>query len=150
MIGLVCPFGVSVSIHKRDGTTCFERIDPDAFTATIRSLTTPDGKPIPLTRGHRRRRQKWVICDASSGLKLWSDERGLWLEAPGKLPLDFSGISISLRPLRWRRLSMNSFLLLESGIRHIALLTPPETPAYPQTFLASIKASMAEKTTLEV
>jgi hypothetical protein len=85
----------------------------------------------------------WRIADTETGnLRLWETAEGVFFEIGGvNLPLNFSGVSIKLEPVRRVRESILARRIVESGIGHIALLRVPEEPAYPQTFLQTIRLS---------
>lgn len=135
---LVAPYNQMSDPIPRDGGSCHEIINPSCFAAAIQSGLTPSGKPIALVRGHKRhgrKRREWVICDTRSGLKLIDSPQGLLIDFPGELPPGFSGFSVSLAPHTYRRIGNAAFRLLAAGIRHVALLTELDVPAYPSTFI---------------
>jgi hypothetical protein len=140
MIALAAPYGVQSGLVSTRGYV-YEVLAPGCFSAAIASGLTPAGRPIPLVRGHRRgsrKRREWIVCDTQTGLRLWEDQRGLLFEAPGELPAGFTGVSVSLAPVRWERIGPQVFRLLEAGLRHIALLCG-EQPAYPITRSRTLK-----------
>jgi hypothetical protein len=135
MIVLAAPYSVQSGLIRG----CHEWLAPACFAGAVASGLTPAGRPVPLVRGHKQRgRRDWVIADTACCLRLWESRQGLMCEAPGDLPRGFSGVSVRLHPIRFRRIGPQVFELLEAGLYHIALLCG-ERPAYPSTYFSSLR-----------
>lgn len=118
---LAVPYNmISTPIYAADGTL-YEVIAPGCFDLS---------RPVPLVRGHVRNRRDWIV----GRVQCFSDERGVYFEFEGELPANFSGFSVRFKPLRWRRIGPQTIRLIEAKLRHIALLTKPDSPVYPSTF----------------
>jgi hypothetical protein len=120
-----------------------EVISRFAFRESVQSArSVKTGRPIFACWGHRRNgRKKWKIADTTNRLRLWEEPDGVHFAIDGvKLPLDFTGVSVRLEALAWRRESDLLWRLKTGGIRHIAILTG-DSPAYSETFIETIRAS---------
>ena len=147
IVGLAVPYGrPSVPGVGRSFAAC-EVIEPFAFHRAVetgRSLRT--GRPIFACWGHRRRgRKRWRLGSTTDGrLRLWEDARGVWFALDGiDLPAAFAGCSVQLEAIRWRHEAALLWRLLEGGIRHIAILESPDVPSYNETFIETVKATLA-------
>jgi hypothetical protein len=144
--GLAAPYGV-FSGRLVGEPPLLEVIQSGAFAHAIksgRSLRT--GKPIFACWGHKRLGRpmnRWHIADTQTGnLHLWDTPEGVFFEIDGvRLPLDFSGVSVKLEPIRRIRESMMARRVVEAGLQHVALLVWPEQAAYEETFLQTIRMS---------
>jgi hypothetical protein len=115
-----------------------------AFRQSVESgKSIKTGRPIFACWGHKRNGHKrWKIASTADRLRLWEQEDGVHFEIEGvKLPLTFTGVSIKLEALSWCRPADLLWRLKTGGIRHLAILTAPDTPAYGETFLQTIEAS---------
>lgn len=121
-----------------------EVISRYAFRESIQSgKSIKTGRPIFACFGHRRDgRKRWRIADTTNRLRVWEEEDGVHFEIDGmKLPLNFTGVSIKLEALSWRKEADMLWRLKTGGIRHIAILSYPDRPAYDCTFIETVRAS---------
>ena len=146
IVGLAVPYSrPSIPGVARSFAAC-EIINTGAYRRAVetgRSLRT--GRPIFACWGHRRRgRKRWRIGSTADGrLRLWHDERGVWFALDADLPREFTGVSVKLEAVRWRHEAALLWRLLEGGIRHIAILESPDVPSYGETFIETIRATLA-------
>jgi phage head maturation protease len=129
--GLAVPYS-RLSRWGLDGKPFFEVIEPGCFRRAVESGLSPKGKPIFACRGHDRRGRRQRLGSTADGtLRLVESSSGIYFYlANTPLPLDFSGVSVTLRPFRWRQEGA-VYRLLEAGLVHVALLSKPHKPAYP-------------------
>jgi hypothetical protein len=144
--GLAVPYS-RFSVFGAGNVEALEVVQTGAFAAAVasgRSLRT--GKPIFCCWGHRRdgrRRSDWFIASTADGrLRLEETPEGVYFELDNvKLPLDFTGVSVKLEPIRRVRESLMARRIVKAGITHIALLRAPETPCYHETFIETVRMS---------
>ncbi len=137
MTGLAIPYGKPSTCFSTRLPYALEVIEQHCFRRSVETGLSARGRPVFACWGHNRAgRKNWRIASTADGsLRVWQDSIGVWFSLPGiALPADFSGVSIKLEPVRWRRETESRWRLLEGFIRHIAILREPETPAYLQTF----------------
>lgn len=143
--GLAVSYGKPSTAGVGNSSAYCETIALGAFRQSVESgMSLRTGKPIFACLGHRRNgRKRWRLGDTASGkLRLWEAADGVHFELAGaKLPTLFTGVSVMLEPVRWRRKTDLLWELLEGGIRHIAILEAPEHPAYADTFLETLRAT---------
>ena len=145
--GLAIPYE-QFSIFGVGNYPALEIISRGALSRAVESgRSSRTGKPIFACWGHRRegrKRSEWKIADTASGnLRLFETDLGVEFEIDGlRLPLPFTGVSVQLEPMQWQRESPMTRRLIEGGIAHIALLEVPNSAAYVQTFIETVRRSM--------
>lgn len=136
--GLAIPYGTP-SIGGVDGDPLNEIVRPGAFAAAVVAGTTRSGEPIYATWDHSRKRADRIGDTRDGRLRLHERADGVWFTLAGvRRPQNLTGVSVTLRPIRWRRGRGLLKELLEADLVHVALLRKPHGPAYPGT-LATIE-----------
>jgi len=138
VVGLCIPYGKTARGFSARLPFAEEIIDPGAFRRSVETGLSARGKPIFACWGHKRAGRadwEWKIGSTADGsLRLWQDSIGVWFSLPHvDLPADFTGVSISLQAVSWRRETEQRWRLLEGFIKHVAILTGDESPAYKET-----------------
>ncbi len=121
MICCACPYNQrSNMLQGSNGGLAQEILAPGCFAASLARRSS-----VRLHRGHRG--------PVIGKVRPFETEKGLFFEYGGELPADWTGFSVRLKAIRWKRIGPEVFLLQEAELKHIALLRGDETPAYPQT-----------------
>jgi hypothetical protein len=99
-------------------------------------------KVVYATVNHRRAKRHRLGSTKDGKLRLlWSD-RGLFFELDTPLPADiFTGVSVGMRVLEYRREADLLFRVLSAELRHISLLTEPHRPAYRTWVMETTRAA---------
>jgi phage head maturation protease len=132
MIYLAAPYNRQSGPIEREGSLLTEIISPGCFGESLAQRAR-----VKLLRGHGG----GLICK----VRPYEDERGLWFEWDGDLPEDFNGFSVRFNPERWSRVGPGCFRLNKARLRHIALLSSDDIPAYPQTKTAGLTPAVIER-----
>jgi len=138
VVGLAIPHNRLSSCFSERLPYAVEVIEPGCFRRSVQTGRSGKGKHIFACWGHKRNGRKdndWRIASTADGsLRLWQDSIGVWFSLPHvDLPADFTGVSISLQAVSWRRETEQRWRLLEGFIKHVAILTGDESPAYKET-----------------
>lgn len=123
MIHCAAPYNVQSTPLHTDGDFAYETLSPGVFTASLARRPS-----VRLHRGHDG--------PMIGRVRPYETAEGLLFSWDGELPEDFRGFSVRFRMEEYRRIGPACFVLAKARLRHIAMLSGDERPAYPSTRLS--------------
>jgi hypothetical protein len=130
IVGMAAPWNVA-SVGGIDNIPACEVLSPGCFARAVRtgrSLLT--GESIYATTNHRSKKRYRLGSIADGRLRLFEREDGLWFELDSPLPRHATGVSVHLRPLKWRKQADLLYRVEEADLLSVSLVLSPREPAY--------------------
>jgi hypothetical protein len=129
IVGMAAPWNTP-STAGIDGLPACEVLSPGCFSHALRTgRSLLSGESIYATTNHRSKKRYRLGSVADGRLRLFEREDGLWFELDSPLSKHATGVSVHLRPWKWRKRGL-LYIVDESDLFHVSLVLSPREPAY--------------------